>query len=117
MWRVGEKYDVSAHIRRLEAKNHAGRIRLQNDQYAWADDLSWIVGRLEFEPIEGGYWSLEFGDDDAPHGGRLVLGRPTLPAGAAEGSLVRVTGHPEPFGATIFMGGTPYVVESVEPVM
>ena len=61
-----------------------------NDAYngAFAADMSWIEGRLHWTEIEGGFWEIEFGDADAPHNGRLTLGRPDQLKKCSPGDVV-----------------------------
>jgi hypothetical protein len=90
---------------------------VENDRFEqgrWADDLSWIVGRLRHTAVEGGYWALEFGPDSAPEGGQVLLGRPHALRDARDGDLVRVEGTAQPLAVTIFMSGTPYELDAVE---
>lgn len=82
----------------------------------FSDDLAWIVGNLEWNEFEGGFWSLHFGEDDAPHGGRVVLGRPGALQGFQDGEQVRVEGRPREDRITFFMAGTPYELTGVERV-
>jgi hypothetical protein len=84
--------------------------------FAFADDLSWIVGRLEREEFEGGFWRLQFGTTDDPYGGEVVLGNPPALSGAHAGALVRVEGRPEPDAMSIWMAGTLYDVASAHEV-
>ena len=83
-------------------------------EFSWADDLGWIVGRLAHESIEGGFWTLQFGEDDAPYGGRVVLGNPPALAHARPGALVRVEGAPAPERMGFWMAGTIYDVTAVQ---
>lgn len=86
----------------------------QRDRFAHADDLSWLVGRLQRENFEGGFWRIEFGAEDAPHGGSLVLGNPPALAGMREGALVRVEGHVDADRMSIWMAGTIYDVRRAQ---
>lgn len=88
----------------------------QSRHFSWADDLSWIVGRLGHEEIEGGFWTLEFGTRDAPHGGRVVLGNPPALAQARPHTLVRVEGRAQPDRMGFWMAGTVYDVTAVQEV-
>lgn len=80
----------------------------------WSDDFSQIEGTLEFVELEGGYYELVFGAEDAPFGGRLVLGRPAQLVGIPTGARVTVTGHVDEMAMSIFMAGPMYVVASVQ---
>jgi hypothetical protein len=75
-----------------------------------------LQGHLEHVSLEGGFWRLRFGGDDAPHGGVVVLGTPDeLRAGGfADGDAVVASGYVDEFGATVFMAGTRFVLESIE---
>jgi hypothetical protein len=72
----------------------------------WNEDLTEIVGVLRWNDLEGGFWSLEFGDDEAPMGGQVVLGQPQLPAGVGDGARVRVRGQVREDVVDFFMAGT-----------
>ncbi len=83
-----------------------------NDTYdgSFAADMSWIEGRLHWTQLEGGFWEIEFGDADAPHGGRLTLGRPEQLAGYNSGDVVRITGRVDDGALGIFMSGPVYLI-------
>lgn len=87
-----------------------------NDEYrgAMAPDMSWIEGRLHWTELEGGFWEIEFGDQHAPYGGRLTLGRPDQLTGATPGTRVRITGFVDERALSIFMSGAMYQIVEVE---
>lgn len=83
----------------------------ENDAtYSFADDLTWVIGRLQRSSLEGGFWSLVFGGEDAPYGGRVVLGNPDSLSELTDGTVVRVEGRPMPDQIGISMAGTHYEV-------
>lgn len=82
----------------------------------WAEDLSWVVGELRMEDLEGGFWTLHFGDQSAPHGGVLVLGNPPELQGFEPGQRVRLEGEVSEDQFSIFMAGTMYRVDRVKSV-
>ena len=87
------------------------------DEFAgnrWAEDFSWIEGTLRFVELEGGFYEVEFGDEHAPYGGRLVLGRPAELADIPAGSHITVRGHVDEMAMSIFMAGPMYTLASVQ---
>jgi len=85
-------------------------IESEDGECGFAPDLHWIQGWLRHEEIEGGFWRCEFGGDDAPHGGSVVLGNPEALGGLEDGTLVRLEGAVDPDRITFFMAGTFYEV-------
>lgn len=81
---------------------------------SWSDDLAQIEGTLHRESLEGGFWTLVFGDQAAPHGGRLVLGDPPLLTDCTDGSRVRVRGRVQDSAGSLFMAGQTYEVSEVQ---
>ncbi|MCA9777968.1 MAG: hypothetical protein KC800_14665 [Candidatus Eremiobacteraeota bacterium] len=82
---------------------------------SFGPNFEWVVGRLQYEDLEGGTWTLEFmenpGEGD-PYGGKLVL-RGGVPEGFQAGDRVRVTGAVAEQQMGINMAGTYYEVESI----
>lgn len=72
-------------------------------------------GRLEHVDLEGGFWRLQLDEPTADGTESVVLGTPSaLRSGFADGDAVVAHGHLDPFGATVFMAGPRFVLQSIE---
>lgn len=79
-----------------------------------APDYSWVIGELEYNPIEGGFWQIRFGNESAPYGGKVVLGRDLRLANFKSGDLVKITGKISQDQVSIYQAGTLYDLESID---
>lgn len=79
-----------------------------------APDYSWVIGELEYNPIEGGFWQIRFGNESAPYGGKFVLGKDPKLANFQSGDLVKITGKISLNQVSIFQAGTLYDLESID---
>lgn len=79
-----------------------------------APDYSWIVGRLEYSQIEGGFWAIDYQDATDKFGGKFVLGRDLRLEGFAPGDLVKITGQIAQNQVSIYQAGTLYQIESIQ---
>jgi hypothetical protein len=88
--------------------------------YQHAADYSWVAGRLRFNPVEGGFWTLIYEKTSGPgqsepYGGHFVLKSApgTTPlAGFKDGDLVCVHGRVLKDQMGIEMAGTYYEVQT-----
>lgn len=79
-----------------------------------APDYSWIVGRLEYSQIEGGFWTIDYQDATDKFGGKFVLGRDLRLEGFADGDLVKIAGQIAQNQVSIYQAGTLYQIESIQ---
>ena len=83
-------------------------------------DLQRLRGHLEHVPLEGGFWRLHVdhggnGVGEVPAGELVVLGTPDeLRSGFSDGDAVVVTGQLDLLGATVFMAGPRFALQSIE---
>lgn len=82
----------------------------------YAQDFSWVQGRLELNPVEGGFWQIRFGSQNAPHDGKFVLGNDPKLYQFEDGDLVKITGEISPQQVSIFQAGTMYEIISIEKI-
>ena len=92
-------------------------------QFDHANDFSWVTGTLEYQPLEGGCWTLKFSEnpeDASQFFGILALELPDdLDVSTYDGEFVYVTGQvlkqkfsmscpPTVYGVeTIFLNNSP----------
>ena len=79
-----------------------------------APDYSWVIGRLEYNPIEGGFWQIRFGKEDNSYHGKFVLGNQPQLSPFRHGDLVKITGKISPNQISIYQSGTLYDLESID---
>lgn len=83
---------------------------------SYAQDFSWVKGRLERNPLEGGFWQVKFGDESVPYNGKFVLGNDSKLEEFESGDLVKITGRISPQQVSIYMSGTIYSITSIEKI-
>lgn len=80
-----------------------------------APDYSWVIGRLEYNPIEGGFWQVRFGNQGDAYNGVFILGNDRKIEGFKNGDLVKITGKIAEEQISIYQAGTLYNLESIDP--
>lgn len=78
-----------------------------------APDYSWVIGELEYNPIEGGFWQIRFDKENDPYHGKFVLGNQPQLSRFRQGDLVKITGKISPNQISIYQSGTLYNLESI----
>lgn len=81
---------------------------------AYAPDYSWVIGELEYNPIEGGFWQIRFGKQDDSYNGKFVLGNRPEFSRFRHGDLVKITGRIAQNQVSIYQAGTLYQIESIQ---
>lgn len=79
-----------------------------------AADYSWVVGRLDYSQIEGGFWIIRYENQTDQFGGKFVLGRDSKLEGFADGDLVKITGQIAQNQVSIYQAGTLYQIDSIQ---
>lgn len=79
-----------------------------------APDYSWVIGRLEYNSIEGGFWQIRFGKENDPYNGKFVLGNQPQLSRFRHGDLVKITGKISQDQVSIYQSGTLYNLESID---
>ena len=79
-----------------------------------APDYSWIVGRLEYSQIEGGFWVIRYENQTDKFGGKFVLGNDSRLANFKSGDLVKITGRISDEQVSFYQSGTLYDLESID---
>ena len=79
-----------------------------------AADYSWVIGRLEYSQIEGGFWAIDYQDVTDKFGGKFVLGKDPKLANFQTGDLVKITGKISQEQISIYQSGTLYDLESID---
>ena len=87
---------------------------LLKEPVSHAVDYSWVIGRLEYNPIEGGFWQIRFDKENDPYHGKFVLGRDPKLDQLKAGDLVKITGQISPNQVSFYQAGTIYEMESVD---
>lgn len=81
---------------------------------AHAPDYSWVIGKLEYNPIEGGFWQIRFGKESDLYHGKFVLGNQPQLSSFRHGDLVKITGKISQDQVSIYQAGTLYDLESID---
>ena len=79
-----------------------------------APDYSWVIGRLEYNPIEGGFWQIRFGEENDPYRGLFVLDNDSKLQNLKDGDLIKITGKILENQASFYQAGTLYQIESIQ---
>ena len=79
-----------------------------------ASDYSWVIGELEYNPVEGGFWQIRFGKENDPYRGKFVLGEDPKLSRFRHGDLVKITGKISQDQVSIYQSGTLYNLESID---
>lgn len=79
-----------------------------------APDYSWVIGRLGYNPIEGGFWQIRFGKENDSYHGKFVLGKHPKLSSFRHGDLVKITGKISEDQVSIYQSGTLYNLESID---
>lgn len=83
---------------------------------SFASDFSWVVGRLEWNPLEGGFWEISFGKGSDPYGGKFVLGNDLRLTQFKTGDSIKITGKISKEQVSIYQAGTIYEITSIEKI-
>lgn len=81
----------------------------------YAPDYSWVIGRIEYNSTEGGFWQIRFGKENDPYHGKFVLGNQPKLSSFGHDNLVKITGKISPNQISIYQSGTLYDLESIDP--
>lgn len=79
-----------------------------------APDYSWVIGELEYNPTEGGFWQIRFGKENDSYHGKFVLGNHPKLSRFRHGDVVKITGKISEDQVSIFQAGTLYNLESID---
>lgn len=90
------------------------KLPVSQKSFDFAPDFSWVKGKLEFNPIEGGFWQIRFGEETAPYGGKFVLGQDPKLNQFQEGDLVLIKGQIAKEQISIYMAGWLYEIEEAK---
>lgn len=78
-----------------------------------APDYSWVIGELEYNPVEGGFWQIRFDKENGPYRGKFVLGNQSQLSRFRHGDLVKITGKISPSQVSVYQSGALYDLESI----
>lgn len=79
-----------------------------------APDYSWVIGRLEYNPVEGGFWQIRFDKENDSYHGKFILGNHPKLSPFRHGDLVKITGKISQDQVSIYQSGTLYNLESID---
>ena len=86
----------------------------KDESYTHAPDYSWVTGQLQYQDIEGGFWTIDYQDATDKFGGKFVLGKDPRLASFKSGDYVKITGQISPNQVSIYQSGTLYNLEFID---
>jgi hypothetical protein len=117
---VEEKATTMAPVTEVPTKNAVSTepvrpMPIEAPKPAYANDYSWIQGRLRWVQVNGGAWIVRYAplDQVDQYGGSMVLTRDARVDRLKEGDFVRIEGEVLSDRSTIFLGGPLYRIKEI----